>query len=60
VLGVTYLPPGNVVRLVRGAVSAPAASGGTVIVHSSPAAGAGPGPFADRLTDIAARLAAGL
>ena len=57
VLGVTYLPPGYAVALPRGAVSAPAASGGTVIVHSSPAAGSGPAPFADRLTDIAARLA---
>ena len=49
VFGVSYLPPGTAVSLVPGAVSAPTASGGTVIVHAgSTRQGGGPAPFADR------------
>jgi hypothetical protein len=53
VLSVEYLPPGTVVEPVPGAVSAPTASGGTVVLSSS-----GPtGPDGRRLTDAATRLA---
>lgn len=53
VLSVTYLPPGVVVDLAPGAVSAPTASAGTVVVAFS-----GPdGPGAVGLADAAAGLA---
>lgn len=50
VLGVAYLPPGTAVSLVPGAVSAPTASGGTVVVT-------GPEPLADRFPAVLAALA---
>ena len=58
-LGVSYLPPGHGARsLPPGAVSAPTASGGTVVVLAGAPAGRGsaPAPFADRSTRVA-RLA---
>ncbi|WP_433277792.1 hypothetical protein ACQPZA_01855 [Pseudonocardia xinjiangensis] len=56
-LAVQYLPPGTIVALVPGAVSAPTASGGTVIVSSRPAEVGAPAPFEDRLTSVADFLA---
>jgi hypothetical protein len=56
-LAVQYLPPGTVAALVPGAVSAPTASGGTVIVSSRPAEVGAPAPFEDRLTSVADFLA---
>lgn len=56
VFGVSYLPPGVAVSLAPGAVSAPAASGGTVIVGST-AIGPGPAPFADRVRSVLEFLA---
>lgn len=55
--GVAYLPPGTVPDLVPGAVSAPTASGGTVIVHSGPVDAGVPPPFSDRLDAVARFLA---
>lgn len=57
VFGVAYLPPGTEVSLVPGAVSAPTASGGTVIVFSGPAGQGGSAPYADRLQPVLAYLA---
>ena len=51
--GVSYLPPGTVPALPAGAVSAPTASGGTVIVHTGPTDAGVPPPFLDRLDAIA-------
>ncbi len=56
-LDVTYLPPGVTAALVEGAVAAPTASGGTVVVSSRAAAPGAPKPFADRLGTVAAALA---
>jgi hypothetical protein len=56
-LGVEYLPPGVAVDLVTGAVSAPTASGGTVVVHARPTEPGAPAPFEDRLDATAAFLA---
>lgn len=55
--GVAYLPPGTVPDLVPGAVSAPTASGGTVIVHTGPVDAGVPPPFLDRLDAVAQFLA---
>jgi hypothetical protein len=55
--GVSYLPPGSAVKLVDGAVSAPTASGGTVVVFARPVGGGAAAPFADRLSAVAAFLA---
>jgi hypothetical protein len=55
--GVSYLPPGTIPSLVEGAVSAPTASGGTVIVHSRADAAGSSAPFADRVDAVAAFLA---
>jgi hypothetical protein len=55
-LTVRYLPPGARPEPVEGAVVAPTASGGTVVVSSR---GDGPGtqaPFEDRLEDLATHL----
>ncbi|TQM06388.1 hypothetical protein [Pseudonocardia kunmingensis] len=55
-LTVQYLPPGAQPEPVEGAVVAPTASGGTVVVSSR---GDGPGtqaPFEDRLEDLATHL----
>jgi hypothetical protein len=56
VLTVGYLPPGTIVALVPGTLSAATASGGTVLVGST-AEGGGPAPFADRLQDLLDHLA---
>ena len=56
-LDVTYLPPGVTAALVEGAVAAPTASGGTVVVSSRAAAPGAAKPFADRLGTAAAALA---
>jgi hypothetical protein len=56
-LTVQYLPPGVIVSLVSGAVSAPTASGGTVVVYSRPAETGAPVPFAGRVDTAAAFLA---
>jgi hypothetical protein len=55
--GVSYLPPGTVPDLPAGAVSAPTASGGTVIVHTGPTDAGVPPPFLDRLDAVAQFLA---
>jgi hypothetical protein len=57
VLGVAYLPPGTAASTVELAVSAPTASGGTVIVSCGPAGGTVPPPYADRLAAVAGYLA---
>lgn len=56
-LTVQYLPPGTEAAIVPGAVSAPTASGGTVIVSTRAGAPDDPAPFADRLDTAAAFLA---
>jgi hypothetical protein len=53
VLNVAYLPPGTIPSVVPGALIAPTASGGTVIVD-------GPGALADRLPAVLELLAARL
>ncbi len=55
--GVSYLPPGAAVDPADGGVSAPTASGGTVVVRARPVGGSAPAPFADRIADVAAFLA---
>jgi hypothetical protein len=55
--GVSYLPPGTVADPLDGAVSAPTASGGTVIVRATPVDGGAPAPFVDRVPGVAAFLA---
>jgi len=57
VIGVAYLPPGTAASTVDLAVSAPTASGGTVIVSCGPAGGTVPPPYADRLAAVAGYLA---
>ncbi|OLT10930.1 hypothetical protein BJF78_28330 [Pseudonocardia sp. CNS-139] len=56
-LTVEYLPPGVTERLVAGALSAPTASGGTVVVSSRPERPGEPAPLADRLPDALRYLA---
>jgi hypothetical protein len=56
-LTVQYLPPGVVPDLVEGAVSAPTASGGTVVVSTRGEGARAPAPFADRLDTLVAQLA---
>jgi len=57
VIGVAYLPPGTAASTYDLAVSAPTASGGTVIVSCGPAGGTVPPPYADRLAAVAGYLA---
>jgi hypothetical protein len=57
VLSATYLPPGTADAAPPGAVTAPTASGGTVVVSSRPERGGEPAPFADRLGAVIAHLA---
>jgi hypothetical protein len=56
-LTVQYLPPGTAIKPVEGAVSAPTASGGTVVVTSRGDRPDDPAPFADRLDTLVAQLA---
>jgi hypothetical protein len=56
-LTVQYLPPGGAPDLVEGAVSAPTASGGTVVVSARGEGARAPAPFADRLDTLVAQLA---
>ncbi len=53
---VSYLPPGTAVDPTAGSVSAPTASGGTVVVHTVPVGGT-VAPFQSRLPEVAASLA---
>jgi hypothetical protein len=57
VLTVQYLPPGARPERVDGAVVAPTASGGTVLVSSRGDGPDTPAPFADRLDALAPQLA---
>ena len=56
VLTVQYLPPGAQPERVEGAVIAPAASGGMVVVSSRAERADAPAPFADRLSGLATHL----
>jgi hypothetical protein len=56
-LTVTYLPPGAAVSLAEGGLSAPTASGGTVIVSSRADRRGAAAPLADRLQDAVSYLA---
>jgi hypothetical protein len=56
-LTVQYLPPGAPAEPVRGAVVAPTASGGTVVVSTRGERAGAPAPFADRLDGLATYLA---
>lgn len=56
-LTVQYLPPGTLVDPAEGALSAPTASGGTVLVASRGETAGAPAPFADRLPGLVAHLA---
>ncbi|WP_214406947.1 hypothetical protein [Pseudonocardia lacus] len=56
VLTVSYLPPGTVAEVAPGALVAPTASGGTLLVGST-ADGPGAAPFADRLQTVLDHLA---
>ncbi|TWF76977.1 hypothetical protein FHX44_112876 [Pseudonocardia hierapolitana] len=56
-LTVQYLPPGVAPDLVAGAVSAPTASGGTVVVSTRGDGADAPAPFADRLDALVTQLA---
>lgn len=56
-LTVQYLPPGTLAQLVEGALSAPTASGGTVIVSSRPERPGEDAPLADRLPAALSYLA---
>lgn len=56
-LTVRYLPPGVVPDHVEGAVSAPTASGGTVVVSTRGDGPDAPAPFADRLDTLVDQLA---
>jgi hypothetical protein len=55
-LTVQYLPPGAQPRPVEGAVVAPTASGGTLVVSSRPQDPGAPAPLAGRLAAAAAHL----
>jgi hypothetical protein len=55
-LTVQYLPPGAQPEHVEGAVVAPTASGGTVVVSSRGERADAPAPFADRLDSLATHL----
>jgi hypothetical protein len=55
-LTVQYLPPGAQPEPVEGAVVAPTASGGTVVVSSRGERAGAPAPFADRLSALATHL----
>jgi hypothetical protein len=55
-LTVQYLPPGAQPRPVEGAVVAPTASGGTLVVSSRPQDPGEPAPLADRLAEAVAHL----
>lgn len=57
VLSVTYLPPGASEEQAMGALSAPTASGGTVVVSSRAEESGERPPFADRLDSVLAYLA---
>lgn len=56
-LSVTYLPPGTAPRPAPGVLSAPTASGGTVLVWSDAGRLGDPAPFAARLDAVVAYLA---
>jgi hypothetical protein len=56
-LTVQYLPPGVAPDLPEGAVSAPTASGGTVVVSTRGDGPGAPAPFADRLDTLVTQLA---
>jgi hypothetical protein len=56
-LTVEYLPPGETAPQVEGALTAPTASGGTVLVSSRPERPGEPAPLADRLQDAVDYLA---
>jgi hypothetical protein len=56
-LTVQYLPPGTAIQPVEGAVSAPTASGGTVVVVTRGDGPDDPAPFADRRDTLVAQLA---
>ena len=56
-LTVQYLPPGTAPSLVEAAVSAPTASGGTVVVSTRGDGPDAPAPFADRLDTLVTQLA---
>ena len=56
-LTVQYLPPGTQPQPGDGAVVAPTASGGSVVVSSRGERPDSPPPFADRLTDLTTHLA---
>jgi hypothetical protein len=56
VLTVQYLPPGAQPERVEGAVIAPTASGGMVVVSSRAERADAPAPFADRLSGLATHL----
>jgi hypothetical protein len=56
-LTVEYLPPGTAIKPIQGAVHAPTASGGTVVVITRGDGPGAPAPFADRLGTLAAQLA---
>jgi hypothetical protein len=55
-LTVQYLPPGAQPEHVEGAVVAPTASGGTVVVSSRGERAGAPAPFADHLSALATHL----
>jgi hypothetical protein len=56
-LTVQYLPSGTEPKPVEGALEAPTASGGTVLVSTRAEEPTGPTPFADRLNDLVTYLA---
>jgi hypothetical protein len=56
-LTVVYLPPGRAADATEGALSAPTASGGTVLVSSRPERPGEPAPLAERLPDAVSYLA---
>jgi hypothetical protein len=56
-LTVQYLPPGTAAGVPEGGVSAPTASGGTVVVATRGDGPDAPAPFADRLDTLVAQLA---
>jgi hypothetical protein len=56
-LSVAYLPPGASVQVVEGALTAPTASGGTVVVSSWPERPGEAAPLVDRLQEAVSYLA---